>query len=117
MDSSVLRPEPIIRALQGAFCRDASPQELLVLAAGRIHGTGAPYGNVRVYLLRDEPIALAASAGDARDTGTVADLTVPIRRHDEILGGIDVRSDGSAPFGTGDEEALREIADALAVLV
>ena len=113
----VLRPDPVVRALQGAFCRDASPQELLALTASRIHGAGSPYGGVRVYLLRGEPILPEARAGDTRDAEAVADLTVPIRRHEEILGGIEVRSDGSARFDGVEEEALREIADALAVLL
>ena len=113
----VLRPEPIVRALQGAFCRDASPQELLSLAASRILGAGAPYGGVRVYLRRGEPVALEARAGDARDADATAALTVLIRRHEEILGGIDVRSVGAAGFDEVEEEALREIADALAVLL
>lgn len=111
----MLRPEPIVRALQGAFCRDASRQELLALTAGRIHGTGAPFGGVRVYLLEGDAVAVEARAGDVREAA--ADVSVPIRRHDAVLGGIDVRSDGSARFDAVEEEALREIADALAVLV
>lgn len=113
--NGVLRPDPIVRALQGAFCRDASRQELLALVAGRIHDTGSPYGGVRVYLLEGDAVAVEARAGNAREAA--ADVSVPIRRHDDILGGIDVRSDGSAPFDPVEEEALGEIADALAVLV
>ena len=113
----MLRAEPIIRALQGAFCRDASPQELLALAADRIHQAGAPCAHVRVYRRRGDTIGDEVCAGSALDTEAVADLAVPIRRHEEVLGGIDVRSDGSARFDAVHEEALREIADALAVLL
>jgi GAF domain-containing protein len=48
---------------------------------------------------------------------TKAELVVLIRRHDEILGQIDVDSDVLNGFTEAEERATREIADALAALL
>jgi L-methionine (R)-S-oxide reductase len=48
---------------------------------------------------------------------TRSELVVLIRRGSQILGQIDVDSDVPDPFTPGEEHAVREIADALAVLL
>jgi GAF domain-containing protein len=51
------------------------------------------------------------------NTFTRSELVVLIRRGDTILGQIDVDSDVPDPFTAAEEQAVREIADALAVLL
>ncbi len=48
---------------------------------------------------------------------TQSELVVLIRRHDEILGEIDIDSDVLAGFDDAEERAVREVADALATLL
>jgi len=48
---------------------------------------------------------------------TRSELIVLIRRHDEILGQIDIDSDVAAGFPPEEEAAVREVADALAELL
>jgi GAF domain-containing protein len=48
---------------------------------------------------------------------TKSELVVLIRRHDEILGQIDIDSDVPSGFAPAEEAAVREIADALASLL
>jgi GAF domain-containing protein len=67
MPPSVLNPDPIVRALQGAFCRDASRQELLQLAATRIRETGSPYTGVYLYMLYGDVLRLDAFDGRPTD--------------------------------------------------
>jgi GAF domain-containing protein len=150
---TVLNPEPVVRALQGAFCRDASRQELLELAATKIRAAGSPYTGVYMYMLRGDTLVLEALDGrptehteipvgeglcgkavaERRDlnipdvsqaegylacsTETKSELVVLIRRHDEILGQIDIDSDTRDPFSEAEQQAVTEVADALAVLL
>ncbi|MDH4130713.1 MAG: GAF domain-containing protein [Gemmatimonadota bacterium] len=53
----------------------------------------------------------------ACNTFTRSELVVLIRRGDTILGQIDVDSDVPDPFTPEEEQATREVADALAVLL
>lgn len=153
MPGPVLKPEPIVRALQGAFCRDASRQELLQLVASKMRAAGPPYTGVYLYMLHGETLKLEAFDGrptehteipvgagicgkavaELRDlnvpdvsqaTGylacsieTKSELVVLIRRHQEVLGQIDVDSDVPQGFSAAEEDAVREVADALAVLL
>ena len=48
---------------------------------------------------------------------TKAELVVLIRRHDDILGQIDVDSDVVGGFDDAEERAVKEVADALATLL
>ena len=48
---------------------------------------------------------------------TRSELVVLIRRHDEILGQIDIDSDVAGGFDAVEQAAVREIADALAALL
>ena len=48
---------------------------------------------------------------------TKSELIVLIRRHDEILGQIDIDSDVPNGFNGGEQAALKQVADALASLV
>ncbi len=149
----VLRPEPIVAALRGAFTRDAGRQALLQLAADRIRAAGAPYTSVYLYMLHGDELRLEAFAGretehdripvgkgvcgtavatgedqnvgDVRAIGnyiacnlfTKSELVVLIRRGATILGQIDVDSDEPDPFTAEEHAAVRQVADALAVLL
>ena len=53
----------------------------------------------------------------ACNVATRAELIVLIRRHDRILGQIDIDSDVANGFDEREEVALREVADALAALL
>jgi GAF domain-containing protein len=150
---TVLRPEPIVAALRGAFTREVDRESLLGLAADRIQAAGSPYTSVYMYMLRGEELVLEAFAG--RDTehtriavgqgvcgtavATGADQNVPdvrarenyiacnvwtrselvvlIRRGSVILGQIDVDSDAPDPFTVDEQAAVKQVADALAVLL
>jgi GAF domain-containing protein len=150
---AVLKAEPIVKALHGAFCRDASRQELLDLVAMKMRAAGSPYTGVYMYMLHGDLLKLEASAGRPTDhteipvgTGicgqavaeirdvnvpdvsqadgylacsieTKSELVVLVRRHDEILGQIDIDSDVANGFDADEEAAVREVADALATLL
>lgn len=153
MSAPVLKAEPLVRALQGAFCRDASRQELLQLVATKMQAAGPPYTGVYLYMLHGERLTLEAFEGrptehteipvgvgicgravaEARDLNvpdvaqaagylacsveTKSELVVLIRRNEEILGQIDVDSDVPRGFSDAEEDAVRQVADALAVLL
>ena len=153
MPDTVLNPEPIVKALHGAFCRDASRQELLDLVATRMRAAGSPYTGVYLYMLHGDLLKLEAFDGrptehteipvgvgicgqavaEMRDVNvpdvseadgylacsieTKSELVVLIRRHDEILGQIDIDSDAVNGFDAAEEAAVREVADALATLL
>ncbi len=63
---TVLRPEPIVAALRGAFTRDVGRPGLLQLAAERIRSAGEPYTSVYMYMLHGDELVLEAHSG--RDT-------------------------------------------------
>lgn len=150
---AVLKPEPIVAALRGAFAREVEREEMLRLAAERIQAAGSPYTSVYMYMLHGEELVLEAHAGRdtehtriavgqgvcgtavatgedqnvpdvrARDNyiacniWTRSELVVLIRRGAVILGQIDVDSDVPDPFTDEEESAVRQVADALAVLL
>ena len=153
MAETVLTGEAVVRALQGAFGRDAGRRELLRLAATRIREAGGPYTGVYMYMLDGDDLVLEAYAGRPTDhtripvgTGicgravaerrdlnvpdvhqadgylacsveTRSELVVLIRRHDEILGQIDIDSDQVDGFDAAEEAEVKKVADALAVLL
>ena len=150
---TVLKPDPIVAALRGAFTREVDRETMLHLAAERIRQAGSPYTSVYMYMLHGEELVLEAFAG--RDTehtriavgqgvcgtavATGADQNVPdvrarenyiacnvwtrselvvlIRRGSVILGQIDVDSDAPDPFTADEQAAVKQVADALAVLL
>jgi GAF domain-containing protein len=150
---AVLKPDAIIRALQGAFNRGARQQELLALAASRLHAAGPPYTGVYLYMLHDGELLLEAHEGRptphtripvgtglcgkavaarrdineadvasapgylACNLETKSELIVLIRRHDEILGQIDIDSDVPSGFDDAEHAAVKRVADALAALL
>jgi len=150
---AVLKPDAIIRALQGAFNRGGRRQELLAITASRMHAAGLPYTGVYLYMLHDDELVLEAHEGrptehtripvgqglcgqavaERRDINeadvasapgylacsleTRSELIVLIRRHDEILGQIDVDSDVAAGFSDAEHAAVKQVADALATLL
>lgn len=153
MADAVLKAGPIVKALHGAFCRDAGREELLQLVATKMRQTGSPYTGVYLYMLHGDELVLEAFDGRPTDhtripvgTGicgqavaeqrdlnipdvtqadgylacsieTKSELVVLIRRHEEILGQIDVDSDTRDGFNQAEEAAVREVADALASLL
>jgi GAF domain-containing protein len=150
---AILKAEPIVAALRGAFTREVDRESMLRLAAERIQAAGSPYTSVYMYMLQDDELVLEAFAG--RDTehtriavgqgvcgtavATGADQNVPdvrardnyiacnlwtrselvvlIRRGSMILGQIDVDSDAPDPFTAEEQSAVKQVADALAVLL
>ena len=151
--TTVLKPEPIVAALRGAFTREVEREAMLRLAAERIQAAGSPYTSVYMYMLHGDELVLEAFAG--RDTehtriavgqgvcGTAvatgsdqnvpdvrarenyiacnvwtrSELVVLIRRGSMILGQIDVDSDAPDPFTPEEQSAVKQVADALAVLL
>jgi len=149
----VLDADAVVRALQGAFARDAGRQALLGLAAARIRAAGRPYTGVYMYMLQGTDLVLEAFDGrptdhtripvgrgicgravaERRDLNvadvhqaedylacsieTRSELVVLIRRHDEILGQIDIDSDVVDGFPPAEEAEVRKVADALAALL
>ncbi len=119
MAPSTLNPDPIVRALQGGFCRDLSREELLQLAASRIRAAGGPYAGVDIFVGHGDEATLAAAEGSPTgpDPDARSELRVPIRRHEEILGRIVVHGAVADAFDEAEEDAVRQVADALAVLL
>ena len=150
---AVLKPEPIVAALRGAFTRDVGRRGLLQLAAERIRLAGEPYTSVYMYMLHGDELVLEAHSGRDTDhtripvgkgvcgtavatgtdqnvpdvrarenyiacnTWTRSELVVLIRRGATILGQVDVDSDALDPFDAEEQAAVRQVADALAVLL
>jgi len=150
---AVLKPEPIVAALRGAFTRDAGRTALLQLAAERIRLSGEPYTSVYMYMLHGDELVLEAYSGRDTDhtripvgkgvcgtavatatdqnvpdvrarenyiacnTWTRSELVVLIRRGNTILGQVDVDSDSLDPFDADEQAAVKQVADALAVLL
>lgn len=150
---AVLKPEPIVAALRGAFTRDVGRLALLQLAAERMRAAGEPYTSVYMYMLHGDELVLEAHSGRDTDhtriavgkgvcgtavatatdqnvpdvrarenyiacnTWTRSELVVLIRRGATILGQIDVDSDSLDPFDADEQAAVKQVADALAVLL
>ncbi len=150
---TVLNADTLIRALQGAFRRDVSRQELLQLVATKMRQAGPPYTGVYLYMLHGSKLELEAFDGrptehtripvgagicgravaERRDinvadvskadgylacsVATRSELVVLIRRHEEILGQIDVDSDVDGGFDEDEQRAVKAVADTLAVLL
>ena len=68
MAEATLKSEPIVKALHGAFCRDAGRAELLQLAATKMRATGPPYTSVYLYLIDESGETLLLEAFDGRKT-------------------------------------------------
>ena len=63
----VLSGDRIVAALRGAFTREASREDLLRLAAERIHAAGPPYTSVYLYMLHGNELVLEAFSGRETD--------------------------------------------------
>jgi GAF domain-containing protein len=63
----VLSGDRIVAALRGAFTREASREDLLRLAADRIHAAGPPYTSVYLYMLHGNELVLEAFSGRETD--------------------------------------------------
>ncbi len=153
MADTILNGPAVARALHAAYCRDATRQELLRLAAAKIRAAGPPYTGVYLYMLHDSHLELEAHEGRPTDLTRIPvgsgmcgravaerrDLNVPdvaqadgylacspetrselvvlIRRHDEVLGEIDIDSDVPDGFSSEEHAAVQTVADALAALL
>jgi len=145
--AATFEPSKIVRALRAAHLHDSSGRDLLQLACERIRAHGAPYTSVYAYMLRGKELVLEAHAGRdtphtripvgrgvcgtavatgedqnvadvaACNVDTKSELVVLIRRGTTILGQIDVDSDVPAGFTDAHHLAVKEVADALAVLL
>ncbi|MBI4500803.1 MAG: GAF domain-containing protein [Gemmatimonadetes bacterium] len=60
---SVLNPDKLIRALQGAYAKGSRRKELLQLVATRMRQAGPPYTGVYLYLLHGAMLELEAFDG------------------------------------------------------
>jgi len=153
MAEAVLHAASIVRALQGAFAREAPRSELLATAAKKIREAGPPYTGVYLYMLHGDELRLEAFEGRPTEHTTIpvgtgicgravaedrdlnvgdvseesgylacsletkSELVVLIKMKDRILGQIDIDSDQLDPFTHAEVAAVREVADALAVLL
>lgn len=61
--TAVLDADGVLRALQGAYARNAGRQALLQLVANRLRAAGPPYTGVYVYMLHGTVLELEAYAG------------------------------------------------------
>lgn len=97
-------------ALEAHAGRDTSHVRIAV-------GTGVC--GAAVATKRDQNVPDVAARPDylACNADTRSELVVLIRRGDTILGQLDVDSDVPAGFGPREEAAVRQVADALAVLL
>ncbi len=67
MVEPVLNADAVVRALHAAFCRGASRQQLLQLAASRIREAGPPHTGVYLYMLHADELVLEAFDGHPSD--------------------------------------------------
>ena len=63
---AILKADPIVAALRGAFTREVDRESMLRLAAERIQAAGSPYTSVYMYMLHGEELVLEAH--DGRET-------------------------------------------------
>ncbi len=91
---------PIVRALRAAHLHDAPRADLLRLACEKIRGLGPPYTSVYAYMLHGDDLVLEAFSG--RET---EHIRIPVGRG--VCG----------TFTPEHHEAVRAVADALAVLL
>lgn len=59
----VLDSDGVLRALQGAYAKDAGRKALLQLVADRLRSAGPPYTGVYMYMLHGSMLELEAYAG------------------------------------------------------
>ena len=135
----VLDADRVVTRLRAAFNHETPRVELLRLAAELIRDAGALV--LEAYSGRDTehdriPVGkgvcgTAVATGQDQNVGDVqgrenyiacnlftrSELVVLIRRGAQILGQIDVDSDVLDPFTPDEERAVRQVAEALAVLL
>ncbi|KPJ94327.1 MAG: hypothetical protein AMS18_03905 [Gemmatimonas sp. SG8_17] len=153
-DRPTLNSDAVARALHGAFCRGASSEELLGLAASKMHAAGPPYDGVHMFSASPTGnLRLIAESGHSTDPGAPTSssgmrqqaviektnlyvprfdplgnhpaqrgaarslLVVLIRRHNEVLGEIQIESELPDGFNLVEQSAVVRVANALAVLL
>src|SRR6266496_3233780 len=144
MTGGVSEAAKVVRALRAAHLHDGGRPALLQRACERIRSWGPPYTSVYAYMMHGDELQLEAHAGrdtehtripvgkgvcgtavaEKRDQNvadvnafTKSELVVLIRRGDHILGQLDIDSDVRAGFGEREHADVKEVADALAVLL
>jgi L-methionine (R)-S-oxide reductase len=60
---AVLDADHVVRALQAAFARDVTREQLLQVVADKLKAAGPPYSGVYLYMLHGDMLALEAFAG------------------------------------------------------
>src|SRR5207247_11419330 len=102
---------------------DAPDLELEAYAGGETEDTRIPVGRgvcgTAVAEKRDQNVADVNAIGNylACNVFTKSELVVLIRRGDHILGQLDIDSDVPNDFGEREHAEVKEVADALAVLL
>ncbi len=132
MTGGVSEAAKVVRALRAAHLHDGGRPALLQMACERIRSWGPPYTSVYAYMMhgdelqpvaekRDQNVADVNAVGGgnyiACNAFTKSELVVLIRRGDHILGQLDIDSDVRAGFGEREHADVKEVADALAVLL
>ena len=106
-----------------AYMLHGNDLELEAYAGRETEHTRIPVGKgvcgTAVAEQRDQNVADVSVIGNylACNVFTKSELVVPIRRGDHILGQIDIDSDVPNGFGEREHAEVKEIADALAVLL
>lgn len=106
-----------------AYMLHGKDLELEAYAGRETEHTRIPVGSgvcgTAVAEKRDQNVADVSAIGNylACNLFTKSELVVLIRRGDHILGQIDVDSDVPSGFGDREHAAIKEVADALAVLL
>ncbi len=67
MTTPRLNSEKILKALHAAYCHEATRDELLKMAATKLHAVGSPYTGVYMYMLHDNMLKLEAFEGRPTD--------------------------------------------------
>ena len=137
---AILDSERVVAALRGAFARNEGRSELLRLTAEKIRAAGAPYTSAYLYMLHGDELVLEAFSGRETDhtripvgvgvCGTAVttreDQNVPdVRAAEHYLACnawtrselVVLISDVPDPFTPEEEAAVKQVADALAVLL
>src|SRR6266581_975445 len=115
---------PIVRALRAAHLHDAGSELVLEAFSGRETehnriAVGQGVCGTAVATGEDQNVPDVAAIGNylACNLETKSELVVLIRRGQTTLGQLDIDSDVPAGFTESHHRAVKEIADALAVLL
>src|SRR5436309_2515723 len=120
--TATIEPSPIVRALRAAHLHDDA-LALEAFAGRETEHTRIPVGTgvcgTAVATGEDQNVADVRAVGNylACNLETRSELVVLIRRGATILGQLDVDSDVPAGFSDAHHQVVKQVADALAVLL